>query len=284
MRLGMLKEKVTFRCIPHLDHLELMHATFVGQCFSRHIHTNFAVGVVEAGTGSFAYRGKVWVAPPRTVFVIQPGEAHTGGGFTDEACTYRVMYPDATLMRSIAGQVKETHSDTPTFPEAIIEDVDTADLIRRLHIVLETSSSKLEQESSLVYALGQLIRRHARERAVVSRVTLVPHAVKRTREYLEANFAKNVSLSQLTRLTGLSGFHLTHVFCREFGLPPHAYLIQLRVLKAKQLIAQGSPIVEAALESGFVHQSHLNKHFKRLLGLTPGQYRRGNKIVQDRNK
>ena len=69
------------------------------------------------------------------------------------------------------------------------------------------------------------------------------------------------------------------VFHDEVGLPPHAYLTQVRVNRARRLLSQGWPITEVAFEVGFVDQSHLNKRFKRITGMTPGQYR---KNVQDR--
>jgi len=90
------------------------------------------------------------------------------------------------------------------------------------------------------------------------------------RSYLEDHYAENVSLSELTRLTGLSGFHLTNAFSQEVGLPPHAYLLQIRVLRAKELIGQGHSIVDAALATGFSHQSHLNRNFKRFAGFHSG--------------
>jgi AraC-like DNA-binding protein len=83
-----------------------------------------------------------------------------------------------------------------------------------------------------------------------------------------------VSLERLADLAGLSPFHLTRIFRREVGLPPHVYLKQVRVFKARQLLDQGLAIAEAAAEAGFTDQSHLSRQFKKLLGITPGQYRR----------
>jgi hypothetical protein len=67
-------------------------------------------------------------------------------------------------------------------------------------------------------------------------------------------------------------FRMVRTFTRQIGLPPHAYLNQVRVNRAKQLLANGEPIALVAYETGFADQSHLTRHFKRLFGLTPGQY------------
>ena len=231
--------------------------------------------------GAFLYRGATRVAARGDIFIIHPAEAHTGGGLKGHSCTYRVIYPDASLLRGVTSADSGATRDAPEFPEAVVRDDETAALIRRLHVSLESAATKLEQETLLVHALGRLVRRHAREKGSAARESREPRAVERARSYLEANYSENVSLSELTRLTGLSAFHLTHAFTQGVGLPPHAYLLQIRVLHAKALIARGLPLVDAALETGFSHQSHLNRHFKRLLGLTPGQYRRGCKNVQD---
>jgi AraC-like DNA-binding protein len=71
----------------------------------------------------------------------------------------------------------------------------------------------------------------------------------------------------------LSPFHLLRVFRAAVGLPPHAYQIQLRVARAKELLRAGMPIAAVAVEVGFVDQSHLTRHFKRLVGVPPGRYR-----------
>jgi AraC-like DNA-binding protein len=73
---------------------------------------------------------------------------------------------------------------------------------------------------------------------------------------------------------------VSRLFCRAIGLPPHLYLTQVRVLQAKKLLAQGWAIAQVAQEVGFSHQSHLNRHFKKIVGITPKQYQ-NSKNVQD---
>ena len=79
----------------------------------------------------------------------------------------------------------------------------------------------------------------------------------------------------LAQLTQLNPLKLLLSFRQVTGLPPHAYLVQIRVQQAKQQLAAGRAIATVALETGFSDQSHLNRHFKRLVGVTPGQYVRG---------
>jgi AraC-like DNA-binding protein len=96
-------------------------------------------------------------------------------------------------------------------------------------------------------------------------------AVSRAVAYLEAA-AGPVSLDVLAQAVHLSKSHLVRLFRTQVGLPPHAYLLRLRISRACRLLAGGMPIAEAAHAAGFADQSHLTRHFKYYLGLTPGAY------------
>ena len=96
--------------------------------------------------------------------------------------------------------------------------------------------------------------------------------VCRAKEYLHANAHRDVSLAQLAAVSGLSPYHFLRVFTAELGISPHRYLTQLRVWRAARLLAHGRPISETALTVGFADQSHLTRHFKKIIGVTPGQY------------
>lgn len=105
--------------------------------------------------------------------------------------------------------------------------------------------------------------------------------MKIANRYLREHFAENISLTKLAQVAGLSPFHFARVFTQEFGMPPHAFQTQLRVSHAKSLLRLGWPIAAAACEVGFADQSHLNRHFKRLVEPSPGRYRASSKNVQD---
>ena len=105
------------------------------------------------------------------------------------------------------------------------------------------------------------------------------HAVvRRIRDHLRREFARTITLEELGHRAGMCRFALVRAFTREVGLPPHAYQTHLRVLHACELIRKGTPLSVVALNVGFSDQSHLCRHFKRILGLTPGAY--GREVVR----
>ena len=84
--------------------------------------------------------------------------------------------------------------------------------------------------------------------------------------------ARDIPVDELAELVGLSRYYLTRAFSKEFGLPPHAYATQVRLLAAKRMLAAGHSAASAAAAVGFYDQSHLNRLFKRAYGITPGTY------------
>jgi transcriptional regulator GlxA family with amidase domain len=90
---------------------------------------------------------------------------------------------------------------------------------------------------------------------------------------LEEHFREDVPLAHLANATGTSMYHLQRAFRRAWGLSPHEFQSQLRVYHARALLQVGKALTDVATEVGFFDQSHLNRQFKRILGITPGQYR-----------
>ena len=89
---------------------------------------------------------------------------------------------------------------------------------------------------------------------------------------MAAHLDANMSLDDLAMITGLSRFHLLRVFRAATGLPPHTYFNHMRLRRAKRLLFDGASIADAAAATGFADQSHLNRHFKAMWGVSPGAF------------
>ncbi len=268
---------------PTLPRLELLRATYVTQTFARHTHEGFAVGVIEAGALGFFYRGENVTAARGAINLANPDEAHTGRAAVREGWTYRMFYMDAEVLREVGSQVAGRKVQMPFFQTGVIQDDSLARVIRDLHISLEDESvSTIEQESRFLRMVSLLIRRHSDAPPALHRIGNERHAVLKTRQFMDSRYNEEISIRQLASLAGLSPFHFIRVFAATMGIPPHAYLNQVRVRKARELLASGLPLAETAYETGFADQSHLTRHFKRILGITPGRYR--NFVQYGRNR
>nr|WP_225740716.1 MULTISPECIES: AraC family transcriptional regulator [Pseudoalteromonas] len=99
------------------------------------------------------------------------------------------------------------------------------------------------------------------------------HNVFRARDYLFDNWQENISLDELEGLTNSTRFQLIKSFNSTFGLTPHQFLLQIKIQKAKSLLAKGMTCVDTALFCGFYDQSHFNRNFKRAYGVSPSNYK-----------
>ena len=98
---------------------------------------------------------------------------------------------------------------------------------------------------------------------------------RRACELIAADLEGKLSLERLAAELGLSTSHFSRAFRISTGLPPHRWLMQQRVSKAKQLLSDRKlPLSEVAIAAGFANQSHLTRVFSSIAGISPGAWRR----------
>ncbi len=260
--------------------VEALHARFITHSYPRHAHDYFVIGLVESGAQAYWYRGERRVTPAGQIFLVNPDEPHTGESASRDGYVYRTLYPSADLLARVAEEAGVGRG-IPFFTSAVLNDRVLAGLLSRLHHRLAGQAPQSECESLLYKALTHLIAHHSEKPVSPKPVGSERCSVRKVREYLEANFSEDVSLSKLAAVVSLSPFYLARAFESEVGLPPHAYLEGVRIRKAREILDRGSDLVSTALAVGYSDQSHLTRRFKRFLGITPGQYARESKIRQD---
>jgi AraC-like DNA-binding protein len=238
-----------------VDGASALHARFVTHRYPRHAHAYGVVGLVESGAQAYWYRGARHVTPAGQVFIVNPGEPHTGEAATATGYVYRTLYLEPC----------------PHVNGAVLSDRALAVSLARFHDSLALGASKLEQDTLLVRALA-LLARHSDAPVNVRRAGRESRAVARARDFIESQCDQDISLAMLATLVGLSPYYFARVFEKATGLPPHAYLEGVRIAKACELLGRGASIVSSAISVGYADQSHLTRRFKRFLGITPGQY------------
>jgi AraC-like DNA-binding protein len=266
---------------PDLNNLELHHARYIKHTFARHMHDYYVIGVIEVGTQAFWCQGTRYINPAGGVFIINPGEAHTGEGADEHGFTYRTLYPDGTLLQRAVAEIVGREQPLPFFSTPVIRDPQLARHILSLHRALASSLSPLERESRFLHTFAHLITHYAELRSPKQVAGKERHEVQKVQQYIDAYYMQRVTLTELAQLVNWSPYYLLRVFEKEIGIPPHAYLESVRIRQAQRLLSQGVPLAQVAYDLGFSHQSHLTNRFKRLLGVTPGQYLQQHKIVQD---
>jgi AraC family transcriptional regulator len=104
---------------------------------------------------------------------------------------------------------------------------------------------------------------------------LSKHRLRRAIEYINANLDKDLRLSAIANAAGMSQYHFARLFKQSMGLPVYQYVIHHRIERAQQLLKhENLAIADVALAVGFGNQSQFARHFKRIVGITPKEFRR----------
>ncbi len=103
-------------------------------------------------------------------------------------------------------------------------------------------------------------------------------AIYNALHYVQKNYHKNLVFEEISQIANLSPFYFHKLFHQYIGVSPHVYLIQTRIKKAGALLLKGLTISETAIKTGFTDQSHFSKFFKKVIGITSGQYIKFRKI------
>ena len=257
-----------------LGGLELIEAVHHRPNFPRHSHPTYAIGVVRAGANRFRYRGAFHTAPAGTLCTVTPDEAHSVEPAGDQGFAYWCLYPSLDLVTGTAEAVSGTRPSGTLALPPVIEDTEAAALLCAVFEAEAAAAPRMARETRLLALLSHVLVRHATASVVVRGKPASTSALARARAILAACSSANLGLGQLAAMVGLDPFTLVRGFARAYGLPPHAWLIQERVRRAQACLRAGLSPAAVAAEVGFADQSHLCRHFKRIVGVTPGLYQR----------
>lgn len=266
------RDEAVWRASP-LSGVELLRARYVRQRFPRHTHDCFVFCVNEAGAHQSWYAGSTVIIPHGAVTVVPPGEVHTGQPVAGYPWHYRAMYVTTDLVRLLAEELGFPASADPSFPSLFMTDAYLADRFARAHSLCERADDDLESEGLIAGTLMAVLQRYAHggKRTPASAPKA---AIVRAREFIRDSYAGRITLDAVADAAMMSRYAVLRAFRREIGISPYAYVTQVRVEEAKSLLRDGVGVAATAARVGFSDQSHLGRHFKRLIGVTPAVYSR----------
>jgi len=255
---------------PQLD-VELLHAYYIQHAYPRHSHDYYVLSLIERGRQSFTHKGTKYSTPPGGLILINPGVVHTGEAADEQGFELRALYPSLALMETAAFELTGRRA-LPYFKEVRVDHPWATNSVLSVHKAMLEGAGRLECESRMLWMMTQLIKRYADTGSTEGHVGKEKRTIQQARHYVEEHFAESVSLKALAQHVSLSPYYLLRVFRAEVGMPPYAYLESVRIRHTQRLIKAGVPLAEAAAEAGFSSQSHMTRQFKKIIGVTPGQY------------
>jgi len=148
--------------------------------------------------------------------------------------------------------------------------------LRQVFRVVRPGPSALELQTAMAEFASAMVTELLEESGQgVASIDSDRRVGQRVRECLRFDPSTTLDLSSLARQAGVSRFQALRMFKLRYGLPPHTYQLSVRLALAQKALREGHQIAQVATQYGFFDQSHLTRHFKRLLGVTPAQYARG---------
>ena len=272
-------ERADFLHVRELGGLELLKARYHQKQFSKHVHEGYCIGVIEEGAQSFFRTGQLHTAPKGDIILVNADEIHTGSSAVESGWGYRAIYPTPEMLIDISQDFFTLKNSAPWFPSAVIHDLGLAQQLSLLFDLLEQKENTLLKESMYLSTLAILISRYGKTKLKALVLPEAQQKIKIIQDLLSATPEYDYSLTELASYAGLSPWHFLREFKKYTGLPPHSWLVQLRLQKARQLLKQGHNITITAQSCGFSDQSHFNRHFKKAMGVTPSQYMLNFKII-----
>ncbi|ARB45086.1 AraC family transcriptional regulator [Alloalcanivorax xenomutans] len=254
--------------------IESLRAHFEGHAYDPHWHDTYAIGLTEQGVQRFHLGRTRHESTPGKVILLEPGDVHDGHGPTPEGFTYRLLYIDPQWLHQRLGGLFEQRPDhyRMAFQDAMSSDVRLARAIGTAFDVMHHGDFRITRQAALDTLLERLTC-HVQWRRRPQPHPAMPLLAAKTREFLHAHIAEDIGMDDVARALGCDRFRITRAFKAAFGMSPHAYLVQLRLVEARRLLARGETPAEVAAATGFADQSHLGRWFRRAYAMTPAYYR-----------
>jgi AraC-like DNA-binding protein len=257
---------------PELPGVDLLQASFVSKRFVRHTHEGFVIAAITAGVEAFEVNGGLVRVGHGGLALVNPDTVHTGHAGVPEGWTYSALYPGTEVVRGIAEEVLAVRG-APSFGVSSVHDPVAVRLVTGVHRALERGDA-LAADSLLRVAVARLLRRHGGRVPVRTPSSAGAVVARRARDVLVERMARPPGLEGLAVELGTGPFALLRAFREVYGMPPHAWLTDARVRRARRLLGDGVTPAAAAVAVGFADQAHLSRHFSRIVGVPPGAYRR----------
>ncbi|MEU6380950.1 AraC family transcriptional regulator [Streptomyces sp. NPDC046909] len=242
---------------------EVFHAHFTEYAYPMHVHEAWTLLIVDDGAVRYDLDRHEHGTPHDTVTLLPPHVPHNGSPATPGGFRKRVVYLDTSLLgEDLVGPAV----DTPDLRDPLLRL-----RVGQLHQSLDHPGDELEAASRLTF-IGERLTAQLRPRLVPDVPRTDPALARRLRELLDERVVEGVSLEEAAALVHAHPAHLVRAFSTAYGIAPHQYLTSRRVDRARRLLLDGQRPGDVASATGFFDQSHLTRHFRKLVGVTPGRY------------
>ena len=226
--------------------------------YKKHQHDTLSIAAIKKGKVQISYDDKDSFLTPHSLAIFNPYENHKTTVIDDDTSDYHILYFDLPWCLRIQGNEIFTPIN-----QSIIED----DFLTKTFFSL----CDRQDEKKAHLFISRLFKEYCSEESSGENMHEVLENVK---NIIKTSDYETLSLEYLSKKAKISQNHLIRIFKKEFGLSPHAYILNHKVHKAKHLLEQGYSIAEASVSAGFYDQSHFHKAFKSIFAVTPKEFQK----------
>ena len=240
------------------------------QKFPNHFHEHYVIGFIEKGQRYLSCKNKEYTTSTGDLLLFNPFDSHTCEQIDDKVLDYRCINIKPEIMKKTVFEITGKNY-LPKFDQPVIFRSELVPLLQELHYIIMEEELDFKKEELFFFLIEQLIEEHT-EPNLQSNLENTNIEIQAVCDYLENNYAEHIVLDELSTIAGMNKYSLLRNFTKLKGITPYRYLENIRVNKAKKLLEKGVEPIDAAIQTGFVDQSHFTNFFKNFIGLTPKQY------------
>jgi len=232
--------------------------------------SNYSVNLVQRGGFSLQIGRRKWDPVPGDLFLTYPKLSyrcrHHEQTPTDSCLTVRYLGSERDPLSRKLSRIRNQPAVVPATNRI-------AYLFRRVTTVSLIPDNDMAGESQAYALLAEILVLPAGDKPFPqNRFPWYAERVDATRALLELEYAANHTIVSLARSVEISSFHFARVFAEFVGMPPHRYLLHLRMSEATRRLRQGASVTDACFDSGFQNLSHFIRSFRRRYGVSPARY------------
>jgi AraC-like DNA-binding protein len=241
-------------------------------CYSRHSHEQFSIGVITARQSTYVHEQAQYRVAAGTVVLMNPGVVHACNPIDDQPWSYRMLYVDTPWLTALQHELGfSPDQDYRPFAQPYSDDPALFAGLNQLYEVLVDEQADTLHKHSTALSFFSDLQQRLNPAATAPRHSNAK--LQQAARFIREHCTQALSLDTICHACGLSPSYLIRAFKQQYGMTPHAFLVDQRVQFARARLRQGQAIAEVALEAGFADQAHFQRAFKQHLAATPGQYR-----------
>jgi AraC-like DNA-binding protein len=240
--------------------------------YGRHAHSTFSIGAVTGGRSTYENGGTLAHIRAGAVVVINPEVVHACNPAADEPWAYRMFYIDKAWLAKLQHDLGfGANEGFRPFEQTLTWQLDLYAGLNALYdLLVDPQETRLRKESAIVAYFTKLQQSLNPAPALAREPN---QRLARAAEFIDENYTRALKLEEICAAADLSPSYLIRAFREQYGMTPHAYVVNRRIEFSRAQLRRGHAIADVAAEAGFADQAHLQRAFRQFVAATPGQYR-----------